>query len=346
MTAITGIPRVTAYTDCDLVHTASVFTGLIELAHAGEIDLCFKTNSGTREQNIARLFTVWLEIDGSGVCIDLHDRSNYVCGERLIAAKTYYKANYHIVPSQMVHIPAPLRPRIQPFGAYFPARPTRDRAVITRQIGHVLAETRIANDDRLWRVYSALFKRRARYTERLTLPDYEQTYPIEPVIFFNPGCWVEKNLTARQVNHLRAQLIRALRKEFGDRFVGGFVPSAAAQAHYPDLQFDRTLTHAEYIHMGASARVAIYTNGTHGCISWKLGEYLAAGACIVGEKLNNELPASLGDAFAGFKTADECLAHCHRLMRDDSAMMHARESARAYYREFVQPMARMRAVVG
>jgi hypothetical protein len=197
----------------------------------------------------------------------------------------------------------------------------------------------------MWRVYSALINRPRRYAEHLKISEYEARQPTEPIIFFNPGCWAEKNLTARQVNHLRAHVIRALRREFGDRFVGGFVPSPAAQEHYPDLQYERVLSHAEYIQMAATARVAIYTNGTNGCISWKLGEYLAAGVPIVGETLNSGLPVPLEGAFFGFNTVEECVSHCARLMEDDAAAGAARSAAGAYYAAHTQPKTRMWQVI-
>ncbi len=146
------------------------------------------------------------------------------------------------------------------------------------------------------------------------------------------------------MNEERAELILALRKALGDRFVGGFRRSETAVAKYPDAVETRPLSHDAYIAMVHASPLAVYTNGKWGCFSWRLPELFATSKCIVSLPIPCDAGTAL-DASVGVHQCPDVAAVVDKLRELDANPDTVRESSRRawhYYSTQMRPIARMR----
>src|SRR5690606_27550973 len=133
----------------------------------------------------------------------------------------------------------------------------RDRAVWLRQLGNLFTKTRyrlfvskkpLSVWQKLHRLAPELVRFR-RYQSRKTWSEYESAptivAPPNVTIFFNPSCWDERNNESnRRLNELRSELIVGLRRELGDRFIGGFRNYGPSVAKYPQAVEPRSIPHS------------------------------------------------------------------------------------------------------
>jgi hypothetical protein len=142
------------------------------------------------------------------------------------------------------------------------------------------------------------------------------------------------------INETRARCIRALREALGDRFTGGFIPSAFAVQHYPDLIADREATTQRRYFAGVRAHpICVATTGLHGSTGWKLAEYVAFARAILTEKLAYRVPGDFCQEqnYVEFATPEECAAASLRLVEDHSLRQRLMLNNASYYRRFLRP---------
>jgi glycosyltransferase involved in cell wall biosynthesis len=119
------------------------------------------------------------------------------------------------------------------------------------------------------------------YGPRRSDPDY---------VFFTAWPWAKHS----EVNPPRIEFIEACRRAKGLTFEGGFAPrrrsdvpevrTMSARARYPIRDYIAKL--------GRSA-VAFNNPAVHGCLGWKLGEFLALGKATISLPITRVLPAPL-----------------------------------------------------
>ena len=142
-----------------------------------------------------------------------------------------------------------------------------------------------------------------------------------------------------QINESRAACIRACRREFGDRFVGGVSASVFSQREYPDLVVtDKKVTRKDrYLSTMKEFDIAIATTGLHKSTGWKFAEYLTASKAIVTESLFYKSAGTLteGINYLSFLDERDCCEKIYRLFDESSryAMMCAN---REYYTSTMQ----------
>lgn len=359
MTAKT--PQVTCFCDSDIVTTAYAVAGLIELADAGEIELEFRSRDPAVPRPLGH-WVLWLKIDDGtstyGVAIDCHDRTDYFCVDSLAACRCYFKSNLNATTYDCV--PNDRRALLRPLGPYLPCRARRDRSTTYRWLcgtANYFRQRLVQPNQRLSpfeaiREFRRDLQRLERYRSRLPWPAYEIA-PVDIVdrnspILFNPTCWSEsEGDEIRHLNEQRAELIVALRKTFGPRFVGGFRRVGEAFQRYPEAVESRTLTHAEHLHLLKQSRLAVYTNGKWGCFSWRLAETLATAKCIVSEPIPNDAGTPLDQriGITQCQTVDEIVTTLERLSRSPDEVLEQSRRAYDYYHGFVRPDVRMRALL-
>jgi len=168
-------------------------------------------------------------------------------------------------------------------------------------------------------------------------PDASRSIVLFQTRTFNRTDYADVNVIHAQ----RAELIRALRLEFGPQFVGGFVPDPLSRESFPDCLSSLPGTRASYYDAMRRAAVVVYSRGLTNSIAWKFSEYLGLGRCIVAEGIQGTLPAPLtrGMQYEGFDSASECIAKCRELLSDPERRFAMERSARAYYEQWVDPAA-------
>src|SRR5581483_1058820 len=116
----------------------------------------------------------------------------------------------------------------------------------------------------------------------------------------------------------RLALVRALRRAFGERFLGGVVRTPLAERLCPDAISPLPSAHRAYARWSSAPLIGIYSRGLHDSIAFKLPEYMANGKAIVAEGMPRDaiLPAPLAENhdYLPFATPDECVAQCEYLL--------------------------------
>lgn len=152
---------------------------------------------------------------------------------------------------------------------------------------------------------------------------------------------IDKVDERRALNDARADLIRALRRELGDRFYGGFVHTPHAVERYPDaLAPEKSKgTKGGYIEHLRLFPVCIATTGIHGSIGWKFAEYVAFAKAIVAEPLHYRVTGDLaaGRHYLEFTGVDACVHNAVRLIDDQILRYTMMENNAAYYERYLRP---------
>ncbi len=143
----------------------------------------------------------------------------------------------------------------------------------------------------------------------------------------------------RRINESRADCIRLLRREFGDRFCGGVASSPFTVREYPDVVLDDpSLARKDrYLAFMKTFDVHISTMGLHGSTGWKFAEYIASSKAIVCEPLCYESAGGLADGvhYLSFTDADSCVKGVHVLL-DDEARAKMMQNNHAYAEKYLR----------
>lgn len=333
----------------DIYNTSKIYTALSCLAQDGIIKLRYFMGSPVvnRKRLQEDSLTVNLQVTEARtrrtrqIAIDVYDRSDHCATDILDACDFYFKRGWYKPDVQ--RLPENLRWKVLPFGLNYPAREPWSASQLLPRYALAAARRLLRNaegsDLKHW------LKRTIR--AYLTAPhyrDYERSpdFPTEAVVLFQTRLWDPSDVVPddpEEVNGVRVLLVRALRKEFGDRFRGGLVPTPYSQKHFPELVVRDHFRRSDYVAMSCSCRIGVYSRGLHHSNAFKLGEYLAASQCIVADTPRQELSASLLPElnFLPFRTADECVQRCTELLESPTAASEMRARNHAYYMRYVHP---------
>lgn len=330
-------------------HAAYVYAGLYDLAESGDITLeVIFPWSGKIRQSL-RNRVVLLEAERSGdirrACIDFSDHSNEFNVGLLEQCDVYFKRDYYEPDTEP--LPPDLRRKLMPFGLVYSCRSVNDTTAIRRILAHYLGEEFQVYKGR--RNLTAFYAAIAHIRDHLKTPftyQFESTpeYNVEPSVIFQTRVYAPNQTSDKTgLNEERVALIRALKRAFGRRFIGGLTPSDYAKKVYPDCISPYSSARARYIHLVKSALIGVYSRGLHFSTAWKLGEYFAASSCLVCEPIRNALPVALeaGKHYLPFTSPDECVAACAELLRHSSAAAEMRQRNHEYYISNVKPSVRL-----
>ena len=166
------------------------------------------------------------------------------------------------------------------------------------------------------------------------------------VIFFTrlwkPETYLSDEINAQRetINSMRIELLRSLRKELGDRFVGGLFEADFEKQMAAALVVPRSVTRREnYLKLLHASDIAIGSTGLHDSIGWKTGEYVAAGKSIVNEKFCYEVPGNFceGENYLSFDCPDVCLNHVKYLVEHPDVVAEMQNNNRRYYDQYLVP---------
>lgn len=155
--------------------------------------------------------------------------------------------------------------------------------------------------------------------------------------------WLEgdpANDEREAISQSRIEIIRTLRREYGDAFTGGINDCPLSRQLAPDLIVPRELTERRrYLQAMHGSDICIGTTGLHGSIGWKTGEYVAAGKAIVHEEMCYSVTGDFreGVNYLSFRTAQECVEAVARLIEDPERLLAMKRANAAYYRQYLRP---------
>lgn len=142
-------------------------------------------------------------------------------------------------------------------------------------------------------------------------------------------------------NEMRANCIRLLRKELGDKFYGGFIHNSYTTKMYKDVLLvdqDSGLK-GNYIGILNEFPICIATTGLHGSIGWKFAEYVAFSKAILSEKLRYKVPGNLekNKNYLEFTTPEECVSQSIKLLSNSQLMNEIINNNSTYYQHYARP---------
>jgi hypothetical protein len=357
--------RVRVYPDTLIAPTSKIYAGLFELEAAGQLQVKY-TYKGPSSENIFRHgdeFTLWTEIgdDSAGVivriCFDTWDHPIINSLKKLEQCDIYFKRSYD--RQSLWKLPIELQKKIVPFGLNYACRSINERGFVQRHLVHYFAHkyflyrplrglkklvTQIGKTSVL-RLAPSLSK---NFTPPLieefeASPDSqaERIVLYQTVVYSPTTSKMSDIKQLKEMNDMRAEIIRALRKNFGERFIGGLAPTDFAKQHYADCITTNKIDKRSFMQLIKNSLITIVTTGLHNSTGWKLAEYLAASKCIVTEPLHYELPTPLEEEknYLSFSSPEECVAACKKVLESPKLASDMRWNNYNYYKKEVEPAA-------
>jgi hypothetical protein len=320
-------------------HGAHLLAGLDALAAAGRIELSIEVPplwTRTLRPNVGLIRIKSPSGDSALVSVDHQDQPNAFSLDALARSALYFKRSYR--EAEVARLSAALRSRVRPHGLVFPCAAANPRQYRRRLAASAL---RRVLQGALMVPLSLLRSSRPTPLSRFERPPGETG--VAPTVSFCTRLWAPGETTdpaREQLNEERIAVARALRREFGGRFIGGVVPSGLARRSCPDLVWS-ALDQTTYLRTTHRSLVAVSTGGLHGSTPWKVAEALAAGQCLVSHRIRDTLPGAFtaGVDYATFDAPDECVERCTRLLQDSQRSAALTERSFSYYVEHVRPAA-------
>jgi hypothetical protein len=206
---------------------------------------------------------------------------------------------------------------------------------------------RLAAEFLRWRkpptvAYRALIATLYRQHTRLPIREYQPAPPAPssaPAVYL--GSWWGKHLEA---NVERVAFLRAARRTLG-RVDGGLVSEMPLPADVADLS-TRRVSQRTYIELIRRSLLVFNHPAVHGCLGWKLGEFLALGKAVITTPIDNALPAPLvhGEHWH-VTTLDGLDDAIDRIARDDVYRRRLEIGGRRWWEQHGTPRAMIRRVL-
>lgn len=323
--------------------SSSLVAGLGALARAGKIQL--RLQSLTSRLLGPHLILLDVHELATGrrkrACFEGFDRADRFDMEALEAVDVYFKQTLDRACLQ--GLPAALAGKVVPGGLTFSARLAGTRRLFlrgaTRSFGARLASggssSPVASLRQLWDDVQEVYA-------TLGVEDWERSDADKPrpSVVYQTRLWPAGNRPQRaRINQFRCELVSALRQAFGSDDQIGLLPFEPALSEAPGLVLSRKVSRQEYARQLRTSVISVNSHGLDGSPGFKIGEALAAGAAIVSQRLQFELPQPLVPDvhYLPYETPSECVEQCRRLLSDSGLAGRMRASNQAYYRDYVRP---------
>ena len=171
-------------------------------------------------------------------------------------------------------------------------------------------------------------------------------HSLKPGIIFMAALW-DPALTKKkywqqreEINKMRVECVRKLKKTFGNRFMGGLRHNEFTKKNFPDclLEDPSSAVFGNYMRTLEKYPIGVATTGLHNSIGWKFAEYVAFSHAIVSENMYYEAPGlKAGKHYLEFKSADECVEKAGILMENYHLRHEMMEANHFYYQNYLKP---------
>ncbi len=357
--------NVTIFPSPSSAHLSQAFAGLYELEAAGLVELSASVDAPHWDD--ASTYNVqWMEISDARttspprrVVFDVRDQA-VIDASALAQADVYFKRTCDC--SELARLPESSRRKVRPYGLNYAC--SSDHQPLNLTFARQLYGIARIDSERSAAVLAPL-RRRASLPVRwlgLRRDENSANEPLpftrfeadadsyaRPAVLFLTRLWSPQSTpgsdpcTLKELNATRIELIRTLRRRFGDRFVGGVQRDRYSERLCPDCVTDAETSKAHYLELMKSHLIAIASTGLHGSTGWKLAEYVAASRCIVSEPLRSVLPEPFvpGVHYLEYRTPEQCADACDRILDDPALAKTMRRDNEEYYRRALKPCALM-----
>jgi hypothetical protein len=177
-----------------------------------------------------------------------------------------------------------------------------------------------------------------QYRRRQPASAYEPSPAEASYVFYNAWLWAKHG----DVNPPRAEFIRACRDLQPEiTFEGGFTGRRRNDVpEYSDLLASRPYSLPEYLERIKRSTVVFNNPAVHGCLGWKLAEFLRLGKAIISLPLSRAMPAPFlhGEHAHFVDGGAESIQEAVRLLvRDRDYRAFLESNARDYYLRYLAP---------
>jgi hypothetical protein len=173
-----------------------------------------------------------------------------------------------------------------------------------------------------------------------SIADFSHGMSDPNYIFYAATLWEHDNCIA-STNPLRADFMRFARANPKSRFEGGFVVHGdhPQSAEFEDLVLERPLAIRDWTERTAKSALVFSNAAVHGCLGWKLAQYLCMGKAIVSTEIDNVLPEALihGVHVHFVKDTGEIPAAIRKITTDDSYRRSLEMGASSYWDDYLTP---------
>ncbi len=334
-------------------HAQQIFTGYFLLKRQGIINLTskienIKFNNLSKPQHIrdAKKYHTKVIINNEiNVYYDMHD-SYEIDLEELYNVDIYFKRSY--LDNYIDKLGYDKSKKIYKLGLYYPVFPNNiDFQNIKRSIFLSTGKAKLSSFMRAINLPASL----TNAPKLKNLQEFPlKKYKTNKKILFMTQAWdpydqkdrsSDKISERREINESRASYIRALKKEFGKDFYGGFSKTRYTLENYKDciVPDDHLTSKSKYLELLKNFSICVATTGLHNSIGAKFGEYFAMSKAIVSEKLIYSLPGNLkaGKHYLEFKTPLECVEQVTILHQDDNKKYEMMIDNAKYYYMYLKP---------
>jgi len=339
-----------------------LYAGLFDLEDRNEIELRLESVNRISRRLPARSETLFARITDTKLdksllaCFDMVDWSAPARKEQLEVCDIYFKRSFR--SERYMPYPTHLANKIRPFGLGSSFMSPSEHDHVRRSfllIRNGLADRfRSVSVRNVYDYVVSLGSRSNAWRSVLNHAAYARDWqvdnalPKQDKVLYQSRVWEfpgrENSEKMLRFNDARAQTVRLLRAEFGNRFVGGLIPNNFAKKHYPDYLTNLPTKRGQYIELVRECLVAVSTVGLNNSNPHKLAEYLAASCCIVSEPLRHELPDELivGRNMLLFDSPESCVEACSKLLSDNQRAQNMRDANNEYYSRSASPAGLMR----
>jgi len=159
-------------------------------------------------------------------------------------------------------------------------------------------------------------------------------------ILYQTRCFIHENDDdVLGIHQQRYHIIKLLRKNFPNYFMGGFVPSKIASKKYEDALTNVPTAPEKYLNALKNTKIVVYTRGLANSPAWKMAEYLSQGKVIIAEPLTTQLPVPLqhGKEILLFNNDEELILNINKVLVDKELSDSLSINARKYFETHVHP---------
>jgi len=325
-------------------HLSHILMGLLLLSQKKVIELTWNHKTKVEPENSALKILVNKANTNRQIAIafDMRDMSCEFDKLLLKNSNFYFKRSFYLNDVEL--LPLELQEKVKVYGMILP---TSSSSLITRVLTNATLNClrNVTNAPR--QVMDLIRDYFNDYHQFIGLPSPEEylqspNLKVRNTVFFQTRLWEQEYVgidNANQINSMRSQLIRALRKNFNDRYIGGLLPTAYAKKYFPDCITTNATDSRGYIKLLKSNLVGIYSRGLNHSIALKMSEYIAASQCIVTESIRNQVSGSFveGENYLEFSDVDSCINQCEKLLTDKEFAQYMRQENHRYYLENLDP---------
>jgi len=276
---------------------------------------------------------------------DLYDISHFFSRYALENCDFVFKRNY--ISKDINCLGSVYQNKIHPMGLTLGILSSKRKFWNLLKFAHFFAtlNLQLKFDRNLFRRVDRVIRTTKRHREYVTRGRALSTLEAMPQttelnVFYQVRCFPQiEDEDVKKIHRERSTLIKLLKKELGNDFLGGMVPGEVANRHYKDCLTSLPTDPVSYVAQIKKSAICIYTKGLQNSPARKLPEYLSQGKCIVAERFNTELPVPLenGKNIMFYDSPEQCIEICKTLLNDSEKVQNLSKNARAYFEKYIHP---------